>query len=170
MNLSELKFHVNWAIDCLYAHDGMLLRANASEWAIAHRLAVYLEQRLPQWNIDCEYNRQGIGRHPKRNEPNRRIRPDIIIHHRGQIAIQHNLLVIEMKKRGDRLDLDKVCKYTALPNGTRRFQYQYGLSVSLIPTVEAHWFQNGAELNGSRGGQRGSRALAELFPRAFRFR
>jgi len=57
---------------------------------------------------------------------------------------------MELKKREDEIDLEKVRQYTALPNGTRLFQYQYGLSVSFIPEFGTHWFRNGEEfLNGT---------------------
>jgi len=39
------------AVDMLYAHDAMLFKVKASEWAIAHRLAVYLESGIPGWNV-----------------------------------------------------------------------------------------------------------------------
>jgi hypothetical protein len=68
MNYSDLEKHMLRAIKILYARDSELLPRDASEWAVAHRLAVYLEQELPEWNVDCEYNRQGTGSDTKRNE------------------------------------------------------------------------------------------------------
>ncbi|KPD09241.1 hypothetical protein AM501_05240 [Aneurinibacillus migulanus] len=74
-----------------------LLRFNVSERAIAHRLAVYLENEFPSWNIDCEYNRNidQIKRIPGEGKTENAVFPDIIIHHRGT---QDNLLAIEIKK------------------------------------------------------------------------
>jgi hypothetical protein len=81
-------------------HDFRLLRHGPSERAVAHRLAVYLEQEFPGWDIDCEYNRQGdegerkkinVAGHPKGREAD----PDIIVHRRGPQG--PNLLAIEVK-------------------------------------------------------------------------
>ena len=131
------------AVQCVYAHDAALFEVEASEWAIAHRLAVYLERMLPEWNVDCEYNRQGLGRIPKTNEYEENIRPDITIHRRGKTAIKHNLQVIELKKRDDEADWEKVSEMTIPPAGKRMFQYQYGLALSFFPQMEMHWYENG---------------------------
>src|SRR3989338_5018037 len=131
MGLPELKTRVMRAIDILYTRDSDLFSRDASEWAIAHRLAVYLEQELPGWNVDCEYNRQGPGTNPKTNEDESKIRPDIVLHHRGQTELQHNLLVIELKKAESASDLGKACEYTKAPEGGRTYQYQYGLALSV---------------------------------------
>lgn len=37
-------------------NDAFLLTKDVSEWAVAHRLAVYLERFFPEYDIDCEYN------------------------------------------------------------------------------------------------------------------
>ncbi len=143
MTFSDLEMRVQRAIDTLYARDAKLFMVDASEWALAHRLAVYLEQGIPGWNVDCEYHRQGDGLDPKTNEHEQKIRPDITLHHRGFPASQHNLLVIELKKREEEFDFKKVSEYTAPPTQERPFQYQYGLALSFFPEVEAHWFENG---------------------------
>jgi hypothetical protein len=145
MNFPELKLNVQRAIDRFYTHDSALLRQDASEWTIAHRLAVYLEQQIPGWNVDCEYNRQGGGLDEKRNNNNQIIRPDIILHHRTETSLQHNLLAIELKKREEESDLAKVCGYTAPPTANRPFQYQYGLALSFLEKLKTRWFEKGAE-------------------------
>lgn len=147
MDFPKLKKHVMQAINLLYARDSDLFLRNASEWAIAHRLAVYLEQELPGWNVDCEYNRQGPWKEPKTNEDKGKIRPDIVIHHRGQTELQHNLLVIELKKVESVADLGKACKYTKGPEGGRKFLYQYGLALSVFGGLELHWFKSGKKIN-----------------------
>jgi hypothetical protein len=145
MDFSELKSRVHRAIDVLYARDAKLFTVDASEWALAHRLAIYLEHEISGWNVDCEYNRQGNGRDPKTNELEEKVRPDITIHHRGFLEPEHNLLVIELKKREEEFDLKKTREYTDKPTGKRLFQYQYGLALSFLPKLETHWFQNGQE-------------------------
>ena len=142
MDLLELKTSVMRAIDVLYARDSDLLSSDASEWALAHRLAIYLEKELPRWNVDCEYNRQGAVTYPKTNEGESKIRPDIVLHHRGQTELQHNLLVVELKKVESAADLGKACEYTKAPEGARRFQYQYGLALSVSGGLKLHWFKS----------------------------
>ena len=145
MNFLELKLNVQRAIDRLYTRDPALLRQNASEWTIAHRLAVYLEQEIPGWDVDCEYNRQGSAADEKRNDNAEIVRPDIILHHRTEESLQHNLLAIELKKREEESDLAKVREYTAPPTANRPFQYQYGLALSFLEKLKTRWFENGAE-------------------------
>jgi hypothetical protein len=145
MDFGELKMSVRRAIDKFYARDSALLRQDASEWTISHRLAVYLEQEIPGWNVDCEYNRQRGACDEKRNDDGQIVRPDIILHHRTETTLQHNLLAIEVKKREEDSDLEKVCTYTAPPTANRPFQYQYGLALSFLPTLKTPWFESGAE-------------------------
>lgn len=146
MNHTELETKVKFAIDRLYAHDSALLERDSSEWSIAHRLAVYLEQVLPGWNVDCEYNRQGQENDLKKISNGSKVRPDIIIHHRGFVEPAHNLLVLEIKKRETESDSGKACEYTKPPHNARRFQYQYGLALSFVPRSILNWFRNGERI------------------------
>ena len=57
--LDDLEAILWQALDKLHARDSILLADDTAEWAISHRLAIYLEECLPGWNVDCEYNRQG---------------------------------------------------------------------------------------------------------------
>ena len=70
MTKQDLEPLVLESLNRLFARDAILLKTGASEWSIAHRLAVYLEQLLPGWNIDCEYNRQGQNGAPKTDSTN----------------------------------------------------------------------------------------------------
>jgi len=60
MNLEELTNKVDMAIDMFFARDSKLFDIKASEWAVAHRIAVNLENYFEGWNIDCEYNKVGM--------------------------------------------------------------------------------------------------------------
>jgi len=149
MTISDLKLRMQMAINTLYARDSKLFSLEASEWALAHRLAVYLELEFPGWNIDCEYDKQGENADPKTNAATvgttERTRPDIILHHRGELAKEHNLLVVELKKAEDPTDWRKVKEFTARPEGKRTFQYQYGLALSFLPLLSIRWYEDGAE-------------------------
>lgn len=98
----------------LLAEDRSLLEHQASERALCHRLALYLERELPPANyrrsVDCEYNRVGtpgaedrvkrFHRHCEgfdEQQEQRRggVFPDIIVHERGEK--RNNRLVIEAK-------------------------------------------------------------------------
>ena len=134
MEREELKWIIDKALNLLFARDAALLGSNNSEWAVAHRIAVYIELELPDWNVDCEFNRQGDATAPKMLAGGSRVRPDIIVHHRGRVEKAHNLLVIELKKVGSSSDHDKVKEYTSPPadnRSFRSFQYGYGLTISL---------------------------------------
>jgi hypothetical protein len=43
----------------LLERDTNLFAIDVNERTLAHRLAVYLERRLPDLHVDCEYNRHG---------------------------------------------------------------------------------------------------------------
>jgi hypothetical protein len=107
-------------------------------------LAVYLEQRLPSWNVDCEFNRQGTAGARKLRNSGAQVRPDVIVHHRGELSADHNLLVVEVKKYASDDDLQKLIEYTSEPieHSKRKFQYRFGAAVVLEP-LSITWFQNG---------------------------
>lgn len=139
---------VSIAVAELFEHDAFLFQVDANERSITHRLAVHLTPLLPDWNVDCEYNRDGFD--PKMlhgpsgaegpNETNgSRVYPDIIVHHRGKRGVLENLLVIEVKKstssRSDDADLEK------LHTLRQQLGYQYALflrfdSGTTFPTLE----------------------------------
>jgi hypothetical protein len=114
-NLSEkdIRKLIERAYKMLIEKDGYLLKVDANERSITHRLAIHLESVFPGYNVDCEYNRNGID--PKilinfKKEINsddtsgKTVYPDIIIHHRGENS---NFIVIEAKKISNRDDSDK---------------------------------------------------------------
>jgi len=97
----------------LIEKDSYLLEVDANERSITHRLAIHLEELFPGYDVDCEYNRDGIDSKKLKefkekvesdynNETN--VYPDIIVHHRGE---KENLIVIEAKKTSSSDFLDK---------------------------------------------------------------
>ena len=96
----------------LLKNDSYLLDVDANERSITHRLAIYLEDEFPDYNVDCEYNRNGaeikriteifnniISQNAisitNKTGNTVSVYPDIIIHHRGT---DDNFIVIEAKK------------------------------------------------------------------------
>jgi hypothetical protein len=93
--------------------DCSLLRLDAHERSICFRFALYLAEQFPEFDVDCEYNRNHaeddylkrlkdknlfdiVGREPTfGDEDGLMIMPDIIVHIRDEPM---NLLVIEAKK------------------------------------------------------------------------
>jgi hypothetical protein len=75
-------------------YDMVLLHVKASEMSLAHRVAVYIERRLPKWHVDCEYNRN-LKLPKTRGRDRKKILPDLIVHRRISTI---NLLGIELKK------------------------------------------------------------------------
>jgi hypothetical protein len=140
MTLDEVNHKIDMAIDMLFARDAQLFDTEVSEWAIAHRIAVYLERYFEGWNVDCEYNRVGLDGATKHNAEGVYKRPDIVVHHRGMTQKEHNLLVIEVKRKNSDEDYDKLREFTSPPCQNRKFQYQYGLALSFEPNVKKMWF------------------------------
>src|SRR5687767_13186517 len=101
----RLAEHVAAALNDLLLQDADIFATDVNERTLAHRLAVYLERRLPGFHVDCEYNRDGHV--PKRlysmteettsaDTEGTTIFPDIIVHRRGTAG--PNILAIELKK------------------------------------------------------------------------
>mgnify|MGYP001574549244 CR=1 FL=1 len=132
------------------------LQSGSSERSFAHRLAVYMEDDFEKWNVDCEYNRQGML--PKELEgiagceiqkKTDRIYPDIIVHHRtndGEATVGENLLVIELKND----EVEDVCdrrKLELLTHPGGYYKYQLGLHIN-VGDHKFHktWYKNGKQV------------------------
>ncbi len=94
----------------LLKNDSYLLKVDTNERSITHRFAIYLEDEFPDYNVDCEYNRNDtdIKKIKKIELISKKyisatdkegntvsVYPDIIIHRRGT---KDNFIVIEAKK------------------------------------------------------------------------
>jgi hypothetical protein len=109
----EIDRLLNQALKFLCERDKFLFDDDASERAICHRLALYLQEVFPDFHVDCEYNRhhnedslckrlravdvlKAAGRQPDIGDGDSvTVFPDIIVHRR---RTNDNLLVIEAKK------------------------------------------------------------------------
>ena len=109
----DIRKLIERAYQMLIEKDGYLLKVDANERSITHRLAIHLESVFPGYDVDCEYNREGVD--PKILKDFKKkidsadsngvtVFPDIIIHHRGK---RDNFIVIEAKKLSNTDDSDK---------------------------------------------------------------
>lgn len=121
-----------------------LLEIDANERSMSHHLANYLVPHFVGWDIDCEYNRDGIDDPkmmilpPRKTQPSaldvhaRTVYPDIIVHHRGVGGADNNLLVIEVKKSsngdGDEFEYDRI----KLREFQSQLYYQHAYLVTLV--------------------------------------
>lgn len=135
MDFEQIQNAVLLATESLKSESRPLRLANVHERSIAHRIAVHMEPLFIEWDIDCEYDRDGEVRKEldgiagcdaqKRTNV---ILPDIVVHKRGHRNRENNLLVIEIKKNEikDICDAEKLKLFTS---GSNRYQYQFGLYI-----------------------------------------
>ena len=104
------------------------------ERSIVFRFAHYLQNELAkspkysQYNLDCEYNRNGIA---TKSLPDfsKGTFPDLIIHKRGKNGSKNNLLIMEFKtywNSNTGRDIDKVKQFV---DEEGKYKYKYGIVV-----------------------------------------
>jgi len=106
-----------------------LVQHDVSERAITHKLAEAFQSVFGETNaydVDCEYNRVELNQ-IKRGNNERRVYPDLVVHHRQ--SRNDNLLAVEVKKskagkKAIRKDEKKLEEYVR-----GHLIYKYGLSV-----------------------------------------
>lgn len=108
MLLYDLQNRVRIALTTTIVNEWSLLSlavgtSRPSERAVAFHLGWQLRPMIEStWNIDCEYNRSGMHLEPSVrlvDAEGRRI-PDLIVHHRGKLGPEHNLLLLELATDG----------------------------------------------------------------------
>jgi hypothetical protein len=137
--------------------DSELIIRNVNERSITHKLAEYLQPLVPNFHVDCEYNRNQerpkyiLTLERRRRESVDRAAlisddedvadgalkrsstyPDIIVHERN--SNEQNKLIIEVKvepANGDEdWDLDKLKAFTE-QDGANGYRYTHGVFVAL---------------------------------------
>jgi hypothetical protein len=112
LSTEEIEIKMDAAISRLLEEDKFLLQNDLNERTITHRLAMYLQDLFPDWNVDCEYNRHHdkpkrlhflVGNTQRDDTQASTVFPDIIVHHRNT---DENLLVVEIKKSTNPLPMD----------------------------------------------------------------
>lgn len=129
------------AIDKLIEKDRYLLHVDSSERSISHRLAIYIEQQFPDWDVDCEYNRDedyikklpGPARETSDADLNAvTVLPDIIVHKRGE---SENLIVLEMKKSSNKEDEEHDREKLERFREEYGYRYTVFLKLNVAPNV-----------------------------------
>ena len=89
-----------------------------------------------QWNVDCEYDRDGLAKKTlagiaecNTQKITDEILPDIIVHQRERRGRAHNLLVVELKNVQPRPCDRRKLELLTDPNG--HYQYQLGLYINI---------------------------------------
>lgn len=127
MDATEVSKIIENAVEQLYLDDGVLIDDKVHEQSISARVMCYLQEALPQWHVDVEFNRQGEKRDPKTDAEGLNRRPDIIIHRRGPDG--PNLAVILVKCAWNTASRD-VDAYVAKSIKTRHdYQVAYLLEI-----------------------------------------
>ena len=71
-----IKTRLDNALRRLFEQDAQPIALDANGRAITHRLALYLQDEFPEWDVDCEYNRKGHGEIKRLNLPSVEITSD----------------------------------------------------------------------------------------------
>lgn len=146
LGADDVRERIHEAVRRLVAEEPELFAIDVNERSLTHRLAVYVESLFPEWDVDCEYNRNDadpkrIGDLRRRIEESgadqsfaedtlgRTVYPDIIVHRRRS---KNNLLAVEVKKDTNRsvkddIDFDKLQAYLADPE----LQYKHACFIRL---------------------------------------
>lgn len=171
MNFEEIKNKLALSINKLQGKDFFLLQHDVSERSITHKLAIYISESFPEYDVDCEYNSniqsdnrkkyisilkdkaKGLGllRDSDGDAENilRHVYPDIIVHERG--INERNMLIVEVKKSSSQVtsdyDHEKLARYTSSEYGNE-LNYRYGAFVNLgvksrAGEITFKWFKNG---------------------------
>jgi len=143
---SEIVRKIDISIGNLLKNDNFLFTIDVHERTISHKLAEYLQMQFPDWNVDCEYNRDKheakklIDIHSDCNREKDNVYPDIIIHQRN---VLNNLLVIEIKSN----EKESICDVKKLQRFTidQNFNYSFGLFIQFEKADPPHkkWFCKG---------------------------
>ena len=120
---SQTELILKRSIESLYSNQPNIFEFTSetgqSEWNLAHHLAIEIHKNYP--NFDCDIDVIKVNYN--------RMRPDIILHHRG--THDDNFLVVEIKRDGSmadmRSDLRKIKNHWLLPP----LSYKFGAVINL---------------------------------------
>jgi len=121
------------AVETLLHEDRYLFEHRVGERSISHRLAIYVEELFGEWDVDCEYDRDGETRKVipdgsgNDDDEGSMVLPDIIVHHRGPGG---NYLVFELKKSSNQKPDDR--DFWKLRAYCNHLGYQHGVFIRFV--------------------------------------
>lgn len=129
----------------MYLFKDRDLCIDVHECSHAHRLAVYLEklifekENLKKYSVDIEYNSFGVNikKIPieLEQDDDKCIRPDIIVHKRGENKKGSNKIIIEIKKdKFDEYDRKKIKEMCM----NKLYKYEYGYCLLLTGQIDRY--------------------------------
>ena len=158
-SLDKLHQEFVKAIESVYREQWYLFEHHLSEWTVSFQLYYYLRHRLCKalgsYSIDGEYNHMSGGDIDflkKCIGDGQVVRPDIIIHRRGNPHwedVEANYLWVELKLHGGKpfaADCKKLMVVTGgrVQGAPRVSGYRYGLGVLMTKTkIECKWYESG---------------------------
>lgn len=174
MELAEIQRIVEEVLQELLTQDISLIKNDVSERAITHKFAEHLQKKIPDLNVDCEYNRNYVEgpSKPKSlyllDQKTQELKndlevgellavsayPDVIIHQR--LTNKDNLLVVEVKKQNSKVPHDHdVSKLKAFTENTAQnsYNFEYGVFIVLETGVQQprdpilQWFSGGKQID-----------------------
>lgn len=149
-SLREVKALVRKCLNDFYRNDGAILERNAgrgvSERSIVFRFSHYLQKRIPNYFVDCDFNASFEGHFDSEGVAITADRPgkpilnedgtetkrfvDIIVHKRDDNP-QNNLICFEIKKWNNRNSQDFKKDEGNLRDLTSRYGYVYGFHLTI---------------------------------------
>lgn len=149
MLLADLQARVRIALTRTLVDDWTLFAPSAgtsrpSERTIAFHLGWALGATVERsWDVDCDYDRSGmvLEESVRLDGPAHRP-PDIVVHQRGRLGPEHNLLLVELTADASAADPGTACLRAARAV-QQRFGYRWAVLLDLRlrehgPTAEVH--------------------------------
>ena len=147
IKISEIKQKINHAIEQFYQNDSDLLNRDNYEVTVSCKLSQYLCPLFQDYSVDSEYNKH-IDSEKHNSELNKEIRPDIIIHKRGND--DDNLVYIEIKTDHNNDNRqDDIKKVISMTKQTGEYKYKLGIFIDFNRNREnlvVHHFKDGEEI------------------------
>lgn len=137
MDKDEVIVAIMQSLSDFYKYDKALVSYTTidhgcCERTISFRIALYLQKYIPNYNVDCEYNRM---ENAPKSLGKKLVYPDIIVHKRNT---KNNISWIEVKKTASRKnkinkDRNKLCNVTSKNS---ELKYKYGFLIVIADTLE----------------------------------
>jgi hypothetical protein len=142
MKNEEIKRTLIEAIKSLYKNDYSLIRRGCCERSIVFRLGIILKDFFHDYNVDCEYNKNGEV--PKNLHKRRFNFPDLIVHKRE--TNNNNILIIEIKTPNDTKEKHLLNDFHKLSGFTGEVEYSYKLGAHVFLSNKLAvfaWYEGG---------------------------